>query len=89
MPLIYRGVRIEPAYEADLVVENSVIVDVKAVQTLHEVHERQLQTYLRLAGCRVGLLLNFGGPTLRSGIRRVVNGFPETRRASSKPVKRL
>ncbi len=76
MPLIYRGVRIEPAYEADIIVDSSVIVEVKAVEILHDVHERQLQTYLRLADCRVGLLLNFGGPTLRSGIRRVVNGFP-------------
>ncbi len=80
IPLIYRGVRIEPAYEADIIVDSSVIVEVKAVDALHEVYERQLQTYLRLAGCRVGLLLNFGGSTLRSGIRRVVNGFPETQR---------
>ncbi len=78
MPLVYKGVRIEPAYEADIVVENSVIVEVKAVEALHEVHEQQLHTYLRVAGCRVGLLLNFGRQTLRSGIRRVVNGFPDS-----------
>ena len=77
MPLIYKGVRIEPAYEADVIVESSVIVEVKAVEALHDVHEQQLHTHLRVAGCRVGLLLNFGGQTLRSGIRRVVNAFPD------------
>jgi GxxExxY protein len=76
-PLVYKGVRITPAYEADIVVENAVIVEVKAIEALHPIHERQLYTYLRLADCRVGLLLNFGGPTLRQGIRRVVNNFPE------------
>ncbi len=77
IPLIYKGVRIDPAYEADVVVDGCVIVEVKAVEVLHEIYERQLSTYLRLADCRVGLLLNFGGLTLKGGIRRVVNGFPD------------
>lgn len=76
VPLIYKGVRVTPAYEADVIVEDCVIVEVKAVEALHPIHEQQLVTYLRLADCRVGLVLNFGGATLKSGIRRVVNDFP-------------
>jgi hypothetical protein len=77
VPLIYKGVRGTPAYEADVVVEDCVIVEVKAVEALHPIYEQQLLTYLRLADCRVGLVLNFGGATLKRGFRRVVNNFPE------------
>ena len=77
VPLTYKGVKVGTGYEADLVVEGCVIVEVKAVDAVHPVHEQQLQTYLRLADCRVGLVLNFGGPTLKSGIKRVVNNFPD------------
>jgi GxxExxY protein len=77
VPLVYKGVRATPAYEADVIVEGCVIVEVKAVDMVHPVHEQQLLTYLRLADCRVGLVLNFGGATLKRGIRRVVNNFPE------------
>jgi GxxExxY protein len=76
VPLVYKGTRIACAYEADIVVNDCVILEVKAVDRVHPIHERQLLTYLRLMNCRVGLVLNFGEATLRSGIRRVVNGFP-------------
>lgn len=77
IPLTYKGVRIDIAYRADLIVEGSVLVEVKAIDGLAPVHSRQLLTYLRLADCRVGLLLNFGAPTMKAGIKRVVNGFPD------------
>lgn len=77
VPLVYKGVRVGAAYEADLIVDGCVIVEVKAVDVVHTNHEQQLQTYLRLADCRVGLVLNFGGPTLKKGIKRVVNDFPD------------
>ena len=76
IPLVYRGVRIDCAYRADLVVADSVLVEVKALETLAGIHSQQLYTYLRL-GYPVGLLLNFGAPTMKAGIRRVVNNFPE------------
>ncbi len=76
LPLVYRGVKIQCAYRADLVVEESVIVEVKALDTIAAIHMRQLYTYLRLAGCPVGLVLNFAAPTMRAGIKRVVNQFP-------------
>jgi len=75
--LLYRGVTIECAYRADLVVENVVLVEVKALETLAGIHTQQLYTYLRLGRYPVGLLLNFGAPTMRAGIKRVVNRFPE------------
>lgn len=77
LPLTYRGVVIDCAYRADLLVENAVIVEVKALDSLAPIHSRQLYTYLRIADCRVGLILNFGAATMRDGIKRVVNKFPE------------
>jgi GxxExxY protein len=77
LPLVYRGVKIDCAYRADLIVEEAVLVEVKAMETLASVHERQLRTYLRLADCNVGLLLNFGAPTMKAGIKRVANEFPD------------
>jgi GxxExxY protein len=76
LPLFYNGARIECAYRADLIVEHAVVVEVKAVDTLPAAYTRQLRTYASLADCRVGLLLNFGAPTLKDGIKRIVNGFP-------------
>ena len=60
---------------ADLVVEECVIVEVKAQERLAPVHARQVLTYLRLMNLRVGLLLNFGGETMREGVKRVVNNY--------------
>jgi GxxExxY protein len=77
LPLVYRGVTVECAYRTDLIVEEAVLVEVKAMAELAPVHERQLRTYLRLAHCSVGLLLNFGAPTMKAGIKRVANEFPD------------
>ena len=76
LTLFYNGTRIECAYRADLIVEQAVVVEVKALDLVPAVYTRQLRTYAKLADCRVGLLLNFGAPTLKDGIKRVVNGFP-------------
>ena len=77
LPLIYEGVKIDCAYRADLIVEGTVIVEVKAIESLAPIHKRQLLTYLRIADCPVGLLLNFGAKTMKEGIQRVVNNFKE------------
>ena len=71
----YNGVEIEDAFRADLLVEESVIVEVKSLERLAPVHPRQLLTYLRLTNLRVGLLLNFGGETMKEGLKRVVNDY--------------
>jgi GxxExxY protein len=64
-------------FRIDLLVEDCVVVEIKAVDRLLPLHEAQLRTYLRMAGCPVGLLLNFNVPVLKEGIKRVVNNFPE------------
>jgi GxxExxY protein len=75
LPLVYRGVKIDCAYRADLIVEGLVIVEVKALSGLAPIHRRQLLTYLRIADCPLGLLLDFGCLTMREGIERVINGY--------------
>jgi GxxExxY protein len=74
IPVIYRGARLECGYRLDLLVEGQVIVELKAVQALEELHAAQLLTYLRLSGKRIGLLINFNVPLLKQGIRRLVFG---------------
>ena len=76
-PCVYRGISIDCAYRADIVVARQVLIEVKALECLAPIHSQQLYTYLRLADCRVGLLLNFGARTMKDGIKRVVNNFPE------------
>lgn len=72
IPLVYKEVHLEVGYRLDLLVENAVIVEVKAVEQLAPVHEAQLLSYLKLSGKRLGLLINFNVPVLRDGIRRMV-----------------
>lgn len=74
LPVVYDNVRIDCGYRLDLLVEDVVIVEVKAVAALAPVHEAQLLTYLKLSGRKVGLLINFNVPYLKDGIkRRVLN----------------
>jgi GxxExxY protein len=73
--LIYRGVHLDSGYRLDFLVEDKVVVEVKAVDKLEPIHEAQLISYLKLSGCKVGLLINFKVNTLKHGIRRFVNDF--------------
>ncbi|MCD6137046.1 MAG: GxxExxY protein [Deltaproteobacteria bacterium] len=75
LPVIYDGVRIDLGYRLDLLVENEVIVELKAVETLSPVHEAQLLSYLKLSGKKIGLLINFNVSRLKDGIRRMVNNL--------------
>ncbi|MCX6235706.1 MAG: GxxExxY protein [Bacteroidetes bacterium] len=72
LPLIYKGIKLEIGYRVDLFVEDKVIIEVKAVETFNEVHLAQVITYLKLSGCKVGLLINFNVKHLRNGIKRVI-----------------
>lgn len=74
LPVEYKNVHLDCGYRLDLVVDEKVVVELKAMEGIQPVHEAQLLTYLRLSGIRVGLLLNFGAPALRRGgiIRRIV-----------------
>lgn len=72
VPVVYKGVSLEVGYRADLIVADTVIVEIKAVEAILPVHEAQLLTYLKLTGKRVGLLINFNVPLLKEGIVRRV-----------------
>ena len=72
LPVQYKGITIDAGYRLDLLVERRIIVELKAVDRLTPIHEAQMLTYLRLANCRIGLLLNFNAVVLRKGIRRMV-----------------
>jgi GxxExxY protein len=71
-PLIYEGLRLPAAYCADIVVERSVVLEIKSVEIILPVHKAQLLTYLRLSGCRIGLLMNFNQALLKDGLHRFV-----------------
>ncbi|MGZ8392188.1 MAG: GxxExxY protein [Gemmatimonadales bacterium] len=72
LPIEYKGVRIEKGYVIDLLIEDSLIVEIKAVEKLLPVHAAQLMTYLRLQGISAGLLMNFNVPILPHGIKRIL-----------------
>lgn len=75
VPVEYRGQRVAAEMKIDLLVDQSVVVELKAVERLLPVHDAQLLTYLRLTHRSVGLLINFNVPVLKSGLRRLVNNF--------------
>ena len=74
VPLVYETVKLECGYRMDLLVEHSVVVEVKSVEALAPIHEAQTLSYLRLSGCKLALLINFNVLVLKDGIRRFVNG---------------
>jgi GxxExxY protein len=73
LPLVYEQVRLEVGYRIDILVSGKVVVEVKSVEALNDVHLAQLLTYLKLSGCRLGLLINFNVALIKDGIRRVMN----------------
>jgi GxxExxY protein len=77
VPLLYDGVELPIGFRADLMVEDTVIVEVKSVESVAPVHKMQVLTYLRLADKRVGLLINFNVRLIKDGITRIVNGLKE------------
>jgi GxxExxY protein len=77
LPVKYRGVLVECGYRIDLLVNDLVILELKAVERLEKIHEAQLHTCLRLTNLNLGLLLNFNVVRLTDGIKRIVRGFPD------------
>lgn len=74
MPLIYEEVKLDIGYRMDLLVEKSVVIEVKSCEALNDVHLAQVLTYLKLSGCRLGLLINFNTNLFKNGYRRILNG---------------
>ena len=86
LPVNYKGAALDCGYRLDLLVENLVVVEIKAVEAVMPIHEAQLLTYLRLGGWHVGLLINFNVPILKQGIvRRVMNLKESVNSANSVP----
>jgi len=75
LPVTYRSVKIDCGYRIDLLVEEQVVVELKAVEKLERIHEAQLLSYLKLSGYSVGLLINFNVEILTRGLKRIVNKF--------------
>jgi GxxExxY protein len=75
LPLLYKEVKLDAGYRLDLIVENKVIIEIKSVEALNDVHVAQVLTYLNLSGCKVGLLMNFNVLRLVEGLKRLVNKF--------------
>jgi GxxExxY protein len=73
LPLVYKEVHLECGYRADFVVENKVIIELKAVDALNDIHVAQSLTYLKLSNCKIGLLINFNLLQLTKGLRRLIN----------------
>ena len=73
LPVQYKGITLNCGYRLDMVVEGKLILELKACSALEPIHEAQLLTYLKLAGFKIGLLINFNVPVLRMGIRRIAN----------------
>ena len=74
LPLVYEEVKLVIGYRVDLIVENKLIIEVKSVEALNDVHFAQLLTYLRLANCKLGMLINFNIFLFKNGVKRIING---------------
>lgn len=75
LPVIYKDVKLDVGYRIDLIVENKVIIEVKAVESLADIHTAQLLTYLKLTNLKLGLLINFNHVRVASGVKRILNGY--------------
>jgi len=75
MPLVFEGIRLDCGYRIDLLVENKLVIEIKSVETLNDVHLAQTLTYLKLGNFKLGLLINFNVARIKEGIRRVANGI--------------
>ncbi|HKI47519.1 MAG TPA: GxxExxY protein [Balneolales bacterium] len=75
LPLVYNSVHLDVGYRVDLMVESKVILEIKSVDALNEIHLAQVLTYLKLSNMHLGLLINFNVTLLKQGIKRVVNGY--------------
>jgi len=78
MPLIYSQVKLDCGYRVDIMVEGRLILEIKSVEAINDIHLAQVLTYLRLANCRLALIMNFNVLHLREGIRRVVNNYDDS-----------
>ena len=70
----YDGIKFDEGFRADIIIENKVILELKSIESVTKAHKKQVLTYLRLTGCKLGFLLNFGESLMKGGIERIING---------------
>lgn len=75
--ITYKGIRFDEGFRADIIVAGKVLLELKSVERMTAAHKKQVQTYLRLTGCKLGYLLNFGEALMKDGIKRCVNNLEE------------
>jgi len=74
VPIEYHGIKFVEGFRTDILVMNKVIIEIKSVESVNKAHKKQVLTYLRLTGCKLGYLLNFGEALMKDGISRIING---------------
>ena len=74
LPVVYEGIQMETGYRIDLMIEDKLIIELKAVENITDLHLAQLLTYLKLSNCKLGLLINFNVALFKNGVKRVING---------------
>jgi len=72
VPVVYKDIKLDMGYRADILVKNKVIIELKSIEAINEVHEAQVLTYLKFSNCKIGLLINFNVKSLKNGIRRFI-----------------
>ena len=75
LPLVYEDVKLEAGYRVDLLVERKLVVEIKSVEALNDLHLAQILTYLKLSKCKLGLLINFNTVLFKNGVKRIINGY--------------
>lgn len=75
IPVIWKNIKMDLGFRSDLIVENKVLIEIKSIETIAPVHQKQVLTYLKLTGIKLGLLINFNEGLLKNGITRIVNGL--------------
>ena len=73
IPLVHEEIKMDAGFRADVIIENKVVIELKSIEQLAPVHYKQVQTYLKLTGCKLGLLVNFNVALIKDGIHRIVN----------------
>jgi GxxExxY protein len=86
LSVVYKNKKINAGYRIDFLVADSIIVEIKSIEKLDAIHAAQILTYLKLSGCRIGLLINFNVPLLKDGIRRYVNGLEKKTQRPQRPL---
>ncbi|MDR1895972.1 MAG: GxxExxY protein [Prevotellaceae bacterium] len=75
LPLVYESVKLDAGYRMDLILERKLVIEIKSVEALSDLHVAQILTYLKLSNCKLGLLINFNTVLFKDGVKRVINGY--------------